>query len=69
MKYKFLGGYYSGRNERGVLAALAMVICDAGSNIGNIMVDPRDGVNIVTFRSATDRALARVMRGYGRTGC
>jgi GTP diphosphokinase / guanosine-3',5'-bis(diphosphate) 3'-diphosphatase len=52
-------------NERGVLAALASAISDAGSNIGNIMVDPRDGRhNAVTFSiSVTDRAhLARVMR-------
>lgn len=52
-------------NERGVLAALASAISDAGSNIGNIMVDPRDGRhNAVTFSiSVTDRAhLARIMR-------
>lgn len=49
----------------GVLAALATAIADAGSNIGNIMVDPRDGRhNAVTFSiSVTDRPhLARVMR-------
>lgn len=52
-------------NERGVLAALATAIADAGSNIGNIMLDPKDGRhNAVTFSiSVTDRAhLARVMR-------
>lgn len=52
-------------NERGVLAALATVISEADSNIGNIMVDPRDGRhNAVTFTiSVVDRAhLARVMR-------
>lgn len=52
-------------NERGVLAALATAISDAGSNIGNITVDPRDGRhNAVTFSiSVTDRShLAKVMR-------
>lgn len=52
-------------NERGVLAILATTISDMGSNIGNIIVDPRDGRhNAVTFTiSVTDRAhLARVMR-------
>ena len=52
-------------NERGVLAALATAISEAGSNIGNINVDPRDGRhNAVTFSiSVTDRIhLARVMR-------
>lgn len=52
-------------NERGVLAALATAIADTSANIGNIMVDPRDGRhNAVTFTiSVTDRAhLARVMR-------
>jgi len=52
-------------NERGVLAALATAIAEAGSNIGNINVDPRDGRhNAVTFSiSVVDRThLARVMR-------
>lgn len=52
-------------NERGVLAVLATVIAEAGSNIGNINVNPRDGRhNMVTFSiSVRDRAhLARVMR-------
>lgn len=52
-------------NERGVLAALATAISEAGSNIGNINVDPRDGRhNAVTFSiSVSDRIhLARVMR-------
>ncbi len=52
-------------NERGVLATLATAISDAGSNIGNINVDPRDGRhNAVTFSiSVTDRThLAKVMR-------
>ncbi len=52
-------------NERGVLAALATAISEAGSNIGNISVDPRDGRhNAVTFSiSVNDRIhLARVMR-------
>ena len=52
-------------NERGVLAALATAISEAGSNIGNINVDPRDGRhNAVTFSiSVIDRThLARVMR-------
>lgn len=52
-------------NERGVLAALATVISQADSNIGNINVDPRDGRhNAVTFSiSVLDRNhLARVMR-------
>lgn len=52
-------------NERGVLAALATAISEAGSNIGNINVDPRDGRhNAVTFSiSVSNRVhLARVMR-------
>jgi len=52
-------------NNRGVLAALASAISEAGSNIGNINVDPRDGChNSVTFTvSVQDRDhLARVMR-------
>lgn len=52
-------------NQRGVLGALATAISEAGSNIGNINVDPRDGRhNAVTFSiSVTDRThLARVMR-------
>jgi GTP diphosphokinase / guanosine-3',5'-bis(diphosphate) 3'-diphosphatase len=52
-------------NQRGVLAALATAISDAGSNIGNINVDPRDGKhNAVTFSiSVLNRThLARVMR-------
>jgi guanosine-3',5'-bis(diphosphate) 3'-pyrophosphohydrolase len=52
-------------NQRGVLATLATAIAEAGSNIGNINVDPRDGRhNAVTFSiSVTDRShLARVMR-------
>ena len=52
-------------NQRGVLAALATSIAEAGSNIGNINVDPRDGRhNAVTFSiSVIDRShLARVMR-------
>lgn len=52
-------------NERGVLATLATSIAEAGSNIGNINVDPRDGRhNAVTFSiSVSDRQhLARVMR-------
>jgi guanosine-3',5'-bis(diphosphate) 3'-pyrophosphohydrolase len=52
-------------NERGVLAALATSISEAGSNIGNIHVDPRDGRhNAVTFAiSVVNRKhLARVMR-------
>jgi len=52
-------------NERGVLASLATTISEAGSNIGNINVDPRDGRhNAVTFSiSVIDRThLARVMR-------
>lgn len=52
-------------NQRGVLAALATAISEAGSNIGNINVDPRDGRhNAVTFSiSVSNRAhLARVMR-------
>lgn len=52
-------------NQRGVLAALATVISDAESNIGNINVDPRDGRhNAVTFSiSVIDRThLAKVMR-------
>jgi guanosine-3',5'-bis(diphosphate) 3'-pyrophosphohydrolase len=52
-------------NERGVLAALATAISEAGSNIGNINVDPSDGRhNAVTFSiSVSDRKhLARVMR-------
>jgi guanosine-3',5'-bis(diphosphate) 3'-pyrophosphohydrolase len=52
-------------NQRGVLAALATAISEAGSNIGNINVDPRDGRhNAVTFSiSVLDRShLAKVMR-------
>ena len=52
-------------NERGVLASLATAIAEAGSNIGNINVDQRDGKhNAVTFAlSVRDRKhLARVMR-------
>ncbi|MGQ3892218.1 bifunctional GTP diphosphokinase/guanosine-3',5'-bis pyrophosphate 3'-pyrophosphohydrolase [Legionella sp. CNM-4043-24] len=52
-------------NERGVLATLATAIAEAGSNIGNINVDPRDGRhNAVTFSiSVLNRThLARVMR-------
>lgn len=52
-------------NERGVLATLASAIAEAGSNIGNINVDPRDGRhNAVTFSiSVFHRVhLARVMR-------
>lgn len=52
-------------NQRGVLAALATTISEAGSNIGNISVDPRDGRhNAVTFSiSVQNRThLARVMR-------
>jgi len=52
-------------NQRGVLAALATVISEADSNIGNISVDPHDGRhNAVTFSiSVTGRThLARVMR-------
>lgn len=52
-------------NQRGVLATLATAIAEAGSNIGNINVDPRDGRhNAVTFSiSVSNRThLARVMR-------
>ena len=52
-------------NQRGVLAVLASAIAEAGSNIGNISVDPRDGRhNAVTFSiSVSNRShLARVMR-------
>ena len=52
-------------NELGVLAALATAIAEAGSNIGNINVDQRDGRhNAVTFAlSVQDRKhLAKVMR-------
>lgn len=52
-------------NQRGVLAELATTISEAGSNIGNINVDPRDGRNnAITFSmSVTGRShLARVMR-------
>ena len=53
------------QNQRGVLAALATVISEAESNIGNINVDPRDGChNAVTFSiSVLNRShLAKVMR-------
>lgn len=52
-------------NQRGVLAALATAISEAGSNIGNIHVDPRDGHhNTIIFSiGVKDRLhLARVMR-------
>ena len=52
-------------NQRGVLAALATIISEADSNIGNINVDPKDGRhNSVTFSiSVRNRAhLARIMR-------
>lgn len=52
-------------NQRGVLAALASAISEAGSNINNISLDPRDGhYNALTFSlSVTDRLhLARVIR-------
>ncbi|MFY7697244.1 MAG: bifunctional GTP diphosphokinase/guanosine-3',5'-bis pyrophosphate 3'-pyrophosphohydrolase [Legionella sp.] len=52
-------------NQRGVLAALALAISEADSNIGNINVDPRDGRhNAVTFSlSVLNRThLAKVMR-------
>ncbi len=52
-------------NERGVLATLATVISAADANIGNIIVDPKDGKhNAVSFSiSVTSRThLARVMR-------
>ena len=42
-------------NERGVLASLATAIAEAGSNIGNINVDQRDG-------KRDRKHLARVMR-------
>lgn len=53
------------KNQRGVLAALATAISEAGANIGNINVDTRDGRhNSVTFLlSVQGRVhLARVMR-------
>ncbi|OGV37277.1 MAG: bifunctional GTP diphosphokinase/guanosine-3',5'-bis(diphosphate) 3'-diphosphatase [Legionellales bacterium RIFCSPHIGHO2_12_FULL_35_11] len=56
-------------NERGVLAALATVIAEANSNIGNINVDPHDGKhNSITFSiSVVDRThLARIMRKLRR---
>ena len=52
-------------NKRGVLAVLATSISESDSNIGNIMVDPRDGsYNSITFTvSVIDRKhLARVIR-------
>lgn len=52
-------------NKLGVFAILASAISDAGSNIGNINIDPQDGKhNAVTFSiSVKNRAhLARVMR-------
>jgi guanosine-3',5'-bis(diphosphate) 3'-pyrophosphohydrolase len=52
-------------NQHGVLAKLATAISEADSNIGNIIVEPRDGQhNAVTFAiSVTDRKhLARVIR-------
>lgn len=52
-------------NKRGVLAVLATSISESESNIGNIMVDPREGnYNSITFSvSVTNRKhLARLMR-------
>lgn len=52
-------------NERGMLGILATAISEAGSNIGNINVDPRDGRhNAVTFSISVEGRghLARVMR-------
>jgi guanosine-3',5'-bis(diphosphate) 3'-pyrophosphohydrolase len=52
-------------NQRGVLAKLTTVISEADSNIGNIIVESRDGRhNAVTFAiSVSDRKhMARVMR-------
>lgn len=52
-------------NQRGVLAALASTIAEAGSNINNISVEARDGhYNALTFSiSVVDRShLARVIR-------
>lgn len=52
-------------NQRGVLAALATAISEADSNIGNISVDPRDGMyNAVTFSISVKnrKHLAKVVR-------
>lgn len=52
-------------NQRGVLAALASTIAEAGSNINNINLDPRDGRhNALTFSiSVIDRIhLARIIK-------
>lgn len=52
-------------NQRGVLAALTTAIAELGSNIGNIVIDPKEGVyNSVNFTvSVHDRKhLAKLMR-------
>jgi guanosine-3',5'-bis(diphosphate) 3'-pyrophosphohydrolase len=52
-------------NRPGVLASLATAIAEAGSNISNIGIDPRDGRhNAITFAVtvADRRHLARLMR-------
>ncbi len=59
-------------NKRGVLGMLATAISEAGSNIGNINVDPRDGRhNAVIFSiSVQSRThLARVMRRLRSNKC
>lgn len=52
-------------NQRGVLATVAAAIADTGSNIENVAMDERDGLNstmIFTITVEDRRHLARVMR-------
>ena len=52
-------------NQRGVLATVAAAIADMGSNIENVAIEERDGLNtsiIFTITVRDRQHLARVMR-------